>query len=203
MTPATRTPISWTPPADMKFEAWQDEFAKLMVAQASLPWLLGDCLNAGELAFGQDYTQALPVTRKAESLKVYMWVAAKVSPVTRVTDLHWSHHRAVAKLEPSEQARWLERAREGDWSSRALMDALKPAVTGPAGEGDGETTEPEAEILPPVASPEPRITFSPQGGKGPWRDAVLTLWRAGEEEWQREMIEELRLDIPAVLQRSA
>ncbi len=151
---ATRTPISWTPPDDMSFDAWQESLNGLWVAQAALPWLLGDCLNAGQAAFGEDYPQALPESSRAkESLRVYKWVAEKIPAVTRVTELSWSHHRAVAKLEPPEQARWLERAQTEGMSLKALKQALKPVVTGPAAEDepDQPTTEPQVEILPPKA----------------------------------------------------
>ncbi len=204
--PATRTPISWTPPDDMSFDAWEAALGSLMVAHDSLPWLLGDCLNAGKAAFGEDYSQALPDTRKAqETYRVYKWVAEKVPVVTRVTELSWSHHRAVAGLEPPEQARWLARAQTEGMSLKALTQALKPVAAPPAAESEADqpTTEPEVEILPPTAQPALQITFSPQGGRDHWRDAVRSLWRAGEDEWQREMLQELGLDIPAFLQRSA
>ncbi len=204
--PATRTPTSWQPPQGMTFESWEESFETLMVAHDSLPWLLGDCLNAGEAAFGEDYAQALPETRKAqETLRGYMWVASRVPIVARATGLSWSHHRAVAGLEGPEQARWLERARTEGLSVKALKDALRPAEVTSEG-GDGDTTEPEAEILPPVARPEPQITLSPQGGKDHWRETMLRCWRAGDYEWQRELLDELTLTmltLPPSLKRTA
>lgn len=157
MTPLTRTPISWSPPADMSFEAWQEAFDSLMVAHDSLPWLIGDCLNAGERVFGEDYAQALPETRKAqEMLRGYMWVASRVPTVARATALSWSHHRAVAGLEGPEQTRWLERAQAEGLTVKALKDALRPALVaseGEAGEGDPDSEEPQAEVLAPKARP--------------------------------------------------
>ncbi|KKN18439.1 hypothetical protein LCGC14_0955690, partial [marine sediment metagenome] len=41
-------------------------FEALMVAHDSLPWLLGDCLNAGQAAFREEYAQVIPETRMPE-----------------------------------------------------------------------------------------------------------------------------------------
>ena len=50
-----------------------------------------------------------------ESIRNYAWVSSKVAHVTRVTDLSWKHHQAVARLMPKEQKHWLRKAqpREG------------------------------------------------------------------------------------------
>ncbi len=152
---ATRTPVSWQPPEGMNFEEWEELFNGLWLAQSALPWLLGDCLNAGEAAYGEDYSQALPEsTRAKETLRVYKWVAEKNPVVTRVTELSWSHHRAVSGLEdPAERVRWLDRAVTDRLTSRELKQAMKPVIAGPASEPDGEVAEPQAEVLAPVARP--------------------------------------------------
>ncbi len=205
MTP-TRTPISWDAPEGMSFKQWQESLDGLLVVQRATPWLIGDCLNAGERAFGEEYAQALPESPRAqESLRVYMWVASRVPAVTRITSLSWSHHRAVAALEAPEQARWLDRAQAEGWSLKALTAALKPVtVASEDGAGESDPAEPEAEILPPKARPEPQITLSPQGGKAHWREAMLRCWQAGDYEWQRELLDELTLlTLPPSLKRIA
>ena len=208
MTLPTRTPISWNAPQGMTFEAWQEAFESLMVAHDSLPWLIGDCLNAGERQFGEDYAQALPETRKAqETLRGYMWVASRVPIVARATALSWSHHRAVAGLEAPEQQRWLSHAQTEGLSVKAFKDALRPvtvASEASCSEIPSNSNESQAEILPPKAPPEPQITYSPQGGKAHWREAVLRCWQDGDHEWQRELLDELTLlTLPPPLKRIA
>ena len=189
--PATRTPVSWQAPEGMTFEAWQEQFTSLLVAQASLPWLLGDCLNAGVAAFGEEHAQALPDTRWAqETLRGYQWVCEKVPAVLRRTALSFSHHKLVAKLEESEQRLWLDRAEEGRWPCKELTQAMKLALAPPAGEGEDEPEEPQAEILPPKARP----TVEYHDADEDQLESLKRAWnRAGQEtreqflEWTEDM----------------
>ncbi len=152
--PATRTPISWSPPEGMTFEQWEEALVGLLAVDWALPWMLGDCLNAGEAAFGQLYAQAIPADRYAVStLANLKWVASRIEASRRRERVPFSHHQEIAPLEPKEQDRWLERSETEGMTRKALRAALRPLVAGPAGEGDGEATEPEAEILPPKAKP--------------------------------------------------
>ncbi len=192
MTPATRTPVSWQAPSGMNFAEWEELFNGLWLAQSALPWLLGDCLNAGQAAFGEDYSQAFPESRRAkESLRVYQWVAEKIPVVTRVTELSWSHHRAVAGLEdPEERARWLDRARTERLTLKALKEAMEPTLAPPADEADGAVTEPTAEVLAPVARP----TVEYHDADEDQLESLKRAWgRAGQEareqfiEWTKDM----------------
>lgn len=212
MTLPTRTPISWTPPEGMDFEAWEVELAGLLLVERATPWMIGDCLNAGEVKFGEKYAQAVPDDRlRAGTLRNYKWVANRIEMSRRRDNLAFGHHQEVAPLEPAEQARWLDRAEQEGLSQKALRAALRllPAPCAPEGScpensDNSNPTEPQAEILPPAAQPAPQITFSPQGGKDRWREALLRCWQAGDYEWQRELLNELTLlTIPPSLKRIA
>jgi len=60
----------------------------------------------------------------------YARVASRVSRDRRNPELSWSHHRAVAPLEPSQQIEWLDRAQEKGWTKGELEDAIKLAIKG-------------------------------------------------------------------------
>ena len=148
----TRTPISWSPPPNMKFGAWQEALEGLLLVQRATPWLIGDCLNCGERAFGEEYAQALPDDRlTVKTLANYKWVAARVETSRRRERLAFGHHAEVASLEPAEQDRWLDRAEQESMSRKALRDALRPALVASEGEGEGDDDpeQPQAEILTP------------------------------------------------------
>lgn len=61
-------------------------------------WKLGDLALQVEVSYGdkslQEYANKVGVSYA--SLKVYRWVASQYQKVTRVTNLSWAHHRAVA-----------------------------------------------------------------------------------------------------------
>ena len=53
------------------------------------------------------------------------WVAARVAPTTRRTDLTWAHHAAVAPLSDADfQRPWLDRAAQRRWSPAKLRAAI-------------------------------------------------------------------------------
>lgn len=58
-------------------------------------------------------------------------VCAAVPMDARRAGLSFDHHRAVAKLEPKEQATWLARAETKGWDRDELRLALSPQIEGP------------------------------------------------------------------------
>ena len=189
-TPATRTPVSWVPPESMTFDAWQAELDGLLLVRRATPWLIGDCLVAGEAAFGQEYSQALPDDRLAvQTLANYKTVAGKIAASRRREGLSFGHHDAVAGLEPAEQDRWLDRAEAEKLSRASLRQAMKALEVSDDGQGgDGEATEPEAEILPPKAS----VTEYPDEDEDQLESLKRAWKRAGQEareqflEWTKD-----------------
>ena len=91
---------------------------------------IGDWYNEGDRVLGEEAPGYL---RGFEDVTVrqYSWVAGRVSPDTRVSELSWTMHRAVAALEAPKQKEWLERAQEENLSSKGLYRAIhgeKPKV---------------------------------------------------------------------------
>lgn len=96
----------------MKFEHWERLIRSLERAEQGIQWYIGDALNYGEQEYGEKYAQVLDAHKKTgipvETLRNYQWVAEKVKPVTRVTELDWSVHREVAPLPEAKQKEILQ-----------------------------------------------------------------------------------------------
>lgn len=155
MTPECCTPVSWQPPQGMTFKSWQETLNGLLLVERATPWLIGDCLCAGEAAFGEEYSQALPDDRlAAQTLANYKTVAGKIPASRRRESLSFAHHAEVVRLEPAEQDRWLDRAEAEKLSRASLRQAMKAIEVSDDGQGGGEpATEPAAEVLGPKARP--------------------------------------------------
>jgi hypothetical protein len=77
-------------------------------------------------------------------MKAAAWVSAAFPPVTRVTELSWTHHRSVAEMAPGDRAYLLSTARNEKWSTRVLIErvsAIKETRRGKAVAANGEPIE--------------------------------------------------------------
>ena len=87
---------------------------------------IGDAILYGEALYGEAAFQAFEALNISEEARQeYVRVAQRVPFSRRHPELSWSHHRAVAALEPPEQASWLERAEREQLSHHALREALR------------------------------------------------------------------------------
>src|SRR5690606_7276635 len=94
----------------------------------ALPFYLGDLLNIAEAAFGEAYTQIinhLGREYKYGTLANYKSVCARVTPATRALMPSMGHCGVVAKMGDDEQAFWLRKANENEWTVKQLRDAIK------------------------------------------------------------------------------
>jgi hypothetical protein len=77
----------------------------------SLRFAIGDYLRMMEERFPDKFSQGAEVLGiSEEGMREYLRVSEKVPRSIRREKLSWSHHRAVAALEPPEQKQWLRRA---------------------------------------------------------------------------------------------
>ena len=107
-----------TPPT---FEQWTQLGDVLQFFEGSLQWLIGAWVSYGEAKFGERAAQAVAVTGwKLETVQQAAWVHQAVSEERRDPALSFSHHRAVADLEPPQQSKMLAKAKREDWSSERL-----------------------------------------------------------------------------------
>jgi hypothetical protein len=97
---------------------------------------IGDYLILVEQLFPEEFSQlseSLGVSE--EGRREFMRVSERVPRSTRRKTLSWSHHRAVASLDPPQQKAWLKRAVDEDLSHHALREELRSegAASSPPG----------------------------------------------------------------------
>lgn len=106
------TEVGLTIKPGMTFEHWQRLLRLLERTEQAIQWYIGDALNYGEQNYGEKYAQVVDAHKKTgipiDVLRQYQWVADKVKPVTRVTELDWSIHREVASLPEDKQREILQ-----------------------------------------------------------------------------------------------
>lgn len=93
---------------------------------------LGDAMNYGENAYGEDYAQVIDTTRgimrlSAKSVENLAWLASRVPPENRRDDLTITHHEIVAALEPAEQTTWLDKAENEAMTTAELRKEVRAA----------------------------------------------------------------------------
>jgi hypothetical protein len=121
------TPTSWTPTGEMSFEDWCEAGTKLGQIAEAVQWWIGDWINFGATTYGEKYADALEATGyEYGSLANMASVAGEFESSRRRENLSWSHHAAVASLEPAAQESELDRAVAEGLSSKAL----RPSTNG-------------------------------------------------------------------------
>jgi len=87
---------------------------------------IGDAIIQGESLFGENAYQAIEEMNLSEDARQeYVRVAQRVPPSRRRKGLSWSHHRAVAALDPDTQKAVLRRCAEEGLSHHALREELR------------------------------------------------------------------------------
>jgi hypothetical protein len=87
---------------------------------------IGDAIIAGEALFGESAYQCFEeMNLSDEAKREYVRVALRVPRSRRRKGVSWSHHRAVAALEPQEQKVWLKKVSDEGMSHHALRDELR------------------------------------------------------------------------------
>lgn len=96
-------------------EQWVEDGSALVTMDKALRFAIGDWVLFGEQHYGEAHAQAIRVTALSyESINAARWVASRIPEIRRRTNLSWSHHEAVASLDPTLQDELLDRAeREG------------------------------------------------------------------------------------------
>jgi hypothetical protein len=112
-----------TPP-----EIMQQLGKDIVTARNACQWLLGDWLNEAEARYGEMYAQFIEQTGySAQTLYNTKWVASRFEISRRRENLSFSHHAAVASLEPELSDSLLEKAEQGQWSAKELRNAAGTA----------------------------------------------------------------------------
>jgi hypothetical protein len=125
--------VGWFGGADLAYDEWLRQGARLGLAGRSAGWWVGDWVHYGTARYGSKYTAAARVTGyDRQTLMNMVYVATRFDFSRRRENLSWSHHAQLAALEVEQQELWLNRALEEKLSVRDLRDLLQPAGTRPS-----------------------------------------------------------------------
>lgn len=109
----------------ISLDEWTQAVEMISGLSAASPFWLGDLLELGERAYGENYAQGIPDDIAPATLRGYQWVSSRVPPANRHPALSWSHHRAVSSLDHVEQALLLDQAEAEGWSVAELKRKVK------------------------------------------------------------------------------
>lgn len=115
-------------PDAMMFEEWLDYGRRLCIGSQALHWQIGDWWRHGVEHYGEEETRKAAGEIwgvESESARVYGWVAAKFDAVTRVTELPFSHYKAVASLPKDDAMLLMHRAAEEGLTFRELRSLVR------------------------------------------------------------------------------
>jgi hypothetical protein len=120
------SPVAWNPDQELDANAWASAGRRIGVVGRCVQWLLGDWIVYGNERFGERYSRASKITGyDPQTLMNMVYVASRYSISRRREDLSWSHHEALAALEPDEQDSWLDQAAAHRWSVSDLRAMLR------------------------------------------------------------------------------
>lgn len=111
---------------DLPYEQFEALCVLLGKMHEAVRFAIGDAIRLGEKLYRELAYQAIEeMGISEEARREYVRVAERVPRSIRRADLSWSHHRAVASLEPPEQRQWLKRAADERLSHAEFREALR------------------------------------------------------------------------------
>lgn len=129
---ATGLVITGSPSFESCDQLWQT----LLTMEKTIQFSIGDAWRYFEDQFGERASQIVSdhTGWSLSTLRNYRWVAEQVAPsVRRLDKLSFSHHQKVACHPPRDQAKWLNKAADGDdrdgvqtaWTVTRMDKAIK------------------------------------------------------------------------------
>lgn len=112
------------------FDTCHALWESLRSLERGIQFAIGDAAKYIREHFGEKADQIITAATgwSHETVRAYEWTAEKVPHnVRHMESLTYSHHQAVAKQPPREQAKWLGKASEGEWSVAKLKSEMKHA----------------------------------------------------------------------------
>ena len=111
---------------DLPFDQFEALCVLLGKMHEAVRFAIGDGIILGEQLYGELAYQAIEqMGLSVDARREYVRVAQRVPRSIRRDDLSWSHHRAIAPMEPKEQRKWLKAAADQQMSHHALREALR------------------------------------------------------------------------------
>jgi hypothetical protein len=117
---------------DLPYNQYEALCVLLGKMHEAVRFAIGDAIILGEHLYRELAYQAIEEMGISEDARrEYVRVAQQVPRSIRRKDLSWSHHRAVASMEPPEQRRWLKQAAETQMSHHTLREAIRDGAPAP------------------------------------------------------------------------
>ncbi len=107
-------------PDELDLDQWEAVGRKLMAIGSCVLWALAEWWAFGDHKYAERALVAKKLPYDFGTLMNYGRVARKVPTSSRNEVLSFTHHMAVAKLEPDDQKHWLARAVKNKWSVKQL-----------------------------------------------------------------------------------
>jgi hypothetical protein len=141
-------PVAWIPERDLDIREWARIGQRLGVMGRCNQWWIGDWIRYGDAKYGEKYSRAAKLTGyDVQTLTNYVYVATSFADVTRRREtISWSHHEAVAALEPAQQDNWLTLAAGLKWAVKDLRDELRARRAGRSSSGEEPTKQVEEQL---------------------------------------------------------
>jgi hypothetical protein len=142
--------VAWEPSkGDLLPPEWAAIGRRLGGISRCNQWWLGDWVRYGNAKFGEKYSRASKITGyDAQTLMNMVYVSSRIEISRRRESLSWSHHEAVAPLEPEQQNRWLDCAIGDKLSVSDLRGELRSARRRALGEDPiGDDTNDEGTTI--------------------------------------------------------
>jgi hypothetical protein len=116
-------------PESLTLDQWKDVGFDLCIVDSGVQWAIGDWWFHGRHTYGKRkaYATAKELPYQFGSLMNLGCVAGSVKSSSRNELLSFTHHVAVAPLEPEDQKRWLAKAVERKWSVNQLREHIHDA----------------------------------------------------------------------------
>lgn len=125
------TAVGLSIPDNLTEDEWYQMGLFLLRTDTSFKWWAGDFINYGEnRKWGETYARlATQFEMGIKALYNIALVCRKVEFSRRRENLSFSHHQAVAALEPEQQTYFLDLSVQNGWTMRQLREAVKGKKT--------------------------------------------------------------------------
>ena len=97
--PGDFTDVSLHLPVDIRIDDWVELVKRLVKRESSTRWWIGDALNHGEFAFGEEYLLVFDETGfEVGTLNNYKYIAGQIPESMRDPEVNWSIYRELASI---------------------------------------------------------------------------------------------------------
>lgn len=129
--PVLTTRVGLQMPAKMAYDEWERAGRQLADVLDSSSWWLGDWMVYGKDHYTDRYQRGIRAAGLSyQTLRNYAWVSRRFDLTRRRPALSFQHHAELASMQVADQELWLDRAEQGQWTTKQLRGALRAARQG-------------------------------------------------------------------------